>query len=428
MPPAPTDLLAYPDWMEMWWTDYARRELGRDDLGEALDLLEREVAALSDAFTIERPSVFRDYTQRIESILAYGLFYSPQTFVRVRLVLEELRRRTGWQPDVQSPFRILDLGAGLGAAGHSAALWAHALAPGIDLTLDARDHSTAALRVNRQMADEITARGADLTTHTRPFDLRTLGDTPMSGESGYDLIIAAFSLNECFAQSDTSALHAVLTNLRGALAPGGRLLIMEPAFAWTAERIEQLRDELVAADTPSWHIHAPCPHHGACPLRAQGKYWCHEVRTWSPPASLTFLNRRLFRTVQELKFCFLVLATEPAPASPPGAALHLRLVAPMSVRKGALMTAGCTDTAQRLSFDLPTRGLSKPRIKELGTIERGDFLTLDALEMLNHPERRRIPGVAAIRAHTTPRATSPLPPTVSADDAAQSGSNAHGSL
>jgi len=75
--------LPYPPWLEQWWVETAARRLGRSDATACLRDLEREVQRLSDLFTIERAPRFGDYVRDERLLLAYGLFFLAETFVRI---------------------------------------------------------------------------------------------------------------------------------------------------------------------------------------------------------------------------------------------------------------------------------------------------------------------------------------------------------
>ena len=85
-----------------------------------------------------------------------------------------------------------------------------------------------------------------------------------------------------------------------------------------------------------------------CPLRAEKKFWNHEVRTWTAPASMKLLNRKLWREIDDVKFSYalhgrvaappLAEAYEAAAKEPDG--LLVRLVSPFYLRKGGFCRGG----------------------------------------------------------------------------------------
>jgi len=141
-------------------------------------------------------------------------------------------------------------------------------------------------------------------------------------------------------------------------------------------------------------------------LRAEGKYWNHEVRRWNAPASIALLNRQLWREIDTLKFSYALHGRTAPPtlpedfaksASEPGG-LAARLVSPLRLQKGGFIAACVADDGVKYTLDLPIRGLSKEEIARLEQIERGDILALRGLKPLGTPRTLRLPTPAAIAA------------------------------
>src|SRR5262245_61000648 len=104
--------------VEAFWVEQARRRAkGEPTPLAAVARATDDVAALSDLFTVARPKRFPDYGGDAQAV-AYGLWFFPQTWCRVRFPLLEAVAR-GWEPPRERPARVLDLGAGTGAAGLS---------------------------------------------------------------------------------------------------------------------------------------------------------------------------------------------------------------------------------------------------------------------------------------------------------------------
>jgi SAM-dependent methyltransferase len=397
-PPLPSPAAAaYPGWLENWWKERACQLLAVRDFTETQPVLEKEIRRLSDLFTTGRETRFGDYGKDERLLLAYGLFYFPQTFVRIRFPLREALLLRGWRPSSpDGSVRLLDLGAGLGGATVGAALLLQEMPfiSGVEaLAVDQSGGSLAALdrigRENRPHLPQVrigTARG-DLKTWFRKA----------GPQDRWDLIIASFSLGEAFFEADDDAVHQWLKNALRHLRPGGLLLITEPALRETSERIERLRNLIAAEGTG--HIWAPCPHHRRCPLLETGKYWCHEVRSWPVPESLAFLNRRLFRSVRDLKFSFLLAGPPPAEGSAPetASAHTMRLVSPLSELKGRYLWTGCAGDGDRYEYEIQKRDLSRSEQKELQALERGDIVEVVSSEPLGSPGKRRVSAFQQIR-------------------------------
>jgi hypothetical protein len=145
-------------------------------------------------------------------------------------------------------------------------------------------------------------------------------------------------------------------------------------------------------------------------LRAEGKFWNHEVRHWSAPGSLLLLNRKLWREIGELRFAYALHGRD-APPELPGAfataanepgGLAARLVSPFHLRKGGFVAACVATDGVKYTLDLQSRGLPKDEIARLGKIERGDSLALRGLQLLGTPRMLRLLTPSAITARYHP--------------------------
>tara|TARA_B100000609_G_C17220145_1_gene439481 strand:- start:4330 stop:5637 length:1308 start_codon:yes stop_codon:yes gene_type:complete len=377
-----TTNITYPHWLESWWMELACQQSKQQDPHEMLRSFETEVRQLSDTFTTERKEGFDAYQQQTSMLLAYGLFYFPQTFARVRYPLLELLAHRKWSPPLERPLRILDLGAGLGAASIS---FAHLFAshPTLqEIEITALDSSRQSLQYFRKLTKEQSAQWPNVSWDIRNADLRKTESWLPTSSPHWDLIIASFSLNEAFYGALDEQIKWTELVLTRALQKTGVFLILDPASQEKTHRFEQYRDHF--ADHARYHVWSPCLHEHPCPLRQEGKRQCHEVRQWEPPDSMTFLNRRLFRHITSLKYSFLALGKQPAPAfsQPEGQALF-RMIAPLQNNKAhAQMTGCCTDGCKR-EFEWLKRCLDKPTQKQLVQLERGDIVHVTSLQEMS---------------------------------------------
>ena len=345
----------YPADLEAFWLQRAATSLHQDDAPTLLDQLRPEVARLSDLFTVARPNGFGRYGDELRAQMAYALFFFPQTYVRTGLALAECLAGGRWTPPLDRPLRVLDLGAGLGAGLLAAA---HALRPRA-LELTALDHAAGSLT----LLQEVFAH-QQLTVTTRPGHLLQA----LPENESWDLILCSFALNEAVEGTPDADVHAWARRLLQRLALGGLLLILEPALDAAALRLEVLRDAL--AEQGHGCIIAPCLHHQRCPLRSEGRSYCHEVRRWTTPESVAYLNRHLFRDLQVLKFCFLALTQtgRPAPVADPA---HARLIAPVDQQNGKIVTRGCAADGAAHGYEVLNRHLTREERDALGAVERG---------------------------------------------------------
>lgn len=360
--------MTYPDQLEAFWLAEAQRVYGALSEEELVERLRPRVQRLSDRFTKERQLSTEVYADDLESQIAYGLFFFPQTFMRTQFVLEEC-----WRPSGDASLRILDLGAGSGAAGF-AALSRLGSRPA---HLFARDHSDVALSSLARLASRCCERWPNVKVETEHDNLTRSHALP----APFDLIICSFALNELVERDATFDVSAWTRGLVDQLTPGGTLVILEPALKVTSERLEALRD---CAAAEGWaRILGPCLHHARCPMLAGGRYWCHEVRRWTPPPMAEKINRKLFRDLPHLKFSFLALTSgrgvdaDPTPS-------RARLVAPMMKERGKVLTRGCAADGNLHEYELLMRGYSPDEKREIAETERGARVEWGALTPLGN--------------------------------------------
>ena len=170
-----------------------------------------------------------------------------------------------------------------------------------------------------------------------------------------------------------------MKSLAPLLAERGALVALEPALKITAERLQRASDAFAA--NPGKPFFRLAPELGAhpCPLLREGIFWNHEARKWTPPETLAFLNRTLFRDLSVLKFSWCALGKTPgrAFAVPEGAADVVRLVSPLEATKSCLRFVGVNPRGEKISAEIPTRGLSKSEVKKIAVEwERGDVAVL----------------------------------------------------
>lgn len=368
----------YPGWLEAWWIDAACRFYGVSELPDCAGPIRKAIERLTDTFTIDREDCFADYQRDPELLLAYGLFFFPRSFVRAQFPICELLAR-GWRPLQQRPLRVLDVGAGAGATGLGAATQL-CLTSGASIEGLALDRSGVAL----QMLAELAAAAPSQRWITAEVDLRT--GIPAAAQQSWDLILAGFSLNELWDR-----MLFLIENLMRRLEPHGVLLVLEPAVKETSERLEALRDRI--ASEGKFHIWAPCLHSASCPLLQEGQYWCHEVRTWEVPASVSLLNRHLHRSVEVLKFSFLALSPAAPPVGPAGPE-RFRMIAPFTRAHGKWLTAGCSAEGRRRQYEILRREVTPELADWIKSCERGDIVEVDPrrLEEFGETIRLRMKG------------------------------------
>lgn len=360
----------YPPTLEQWWLGEARRLLhARNDEG-VFAALGDTVEALSNRFTAGRAEGSVAYMDHDRARAAYGLFFFPQTYVRTLFCIDEVLRRCAWRPSGIS-LRIADLGAGTGAAGLAVAERLGSLAANLHLT--AIDSSAAGLDAAARLAEDRAKLWPGLSLTQETGDLRTF----VERTDQWDVIVSGFSLNECFEREEEAVADAWLAKALDRLAPGGLLLILDPAMPKTSLRLQRFRDSIATMD--GIRVLAPCLHAKPCPMLAQAGegVFCHEVRSWKPPETLRFLNRHLFRSVHLLKYSFVAVARAPFPAVTvdPDAA---RMVSPLMELKGRSRGDVCGADGGLRCHEI----LARHADASLDDAERGDTIIWRTLRLL----------------------------------------------
>lgn len=187
----------------------------------------------------------------------YAAEIAPRTAAMLQKIFEQHLPRV-------TPHRVLDLGAGTGIVG---------------ATLKQRFAGVEVVAIDRVAAPGVIG-----------FDLRKTG-VPAGVNGRFDLVVAAHLLNELTDLQAPARASLVQTWLRQWLAPGGLLLLIEPALKETSRALLQVRDLLVAQ---GFVIEAPCVWQGPCPALVDPKDWCHDsaARPSLPRADYSFLAVR----------------------------------------------------------------------------------------------------------------------------------------
>lgn len=172
-------------------------------------------------------------------------------------------------------------------------------------------------------------------THLKPLGLNLRAQRqrlPELPEGKPDLVLLGHVLNE-LAPKDQEEL---LQRLKARLAPGGAILILEPALMEPTRRLMELRDAFLEAP---FALAAPCPCPGPCPMLALERQWCVAERHWDPPVWFRALNAAAGLDRKHLSFAYLV-ARRDLPEKLPVA----RVVGVPKPQKGKVERWMCTPT------------------------------------------------------------------------------------
>jgi SAM-dependent methyltransferase len=285
------------------------------------------VRRLSDAYNVGRP---------IEELGARLAFFFARDVPKATFAVREL--------DLRAPLKLLDLGAGLGAATGGVVQRTGPL----DATLVDRDEGALALA-----RDIAKARGMPIRT--------ALADAATFQEKGFDLAIA----ENVLCEMDNDGAEQVERWL--ACAP--TVVIIEPALRSQTRKLHEVRGKCIALGIP---IVAPCLHARSCPMLAKESDWCHEDVAVDLPDWLAPVARAAGLRWEGLTFSYLVVGRgETLGARHPAS---FRAVSQLVSTKGKMEVRLCGTDAV-----IEARRLDRHRTPEntaFEAIERGDILTL----------------------------------------------------
>ena len=234
------------------------------------------------------------YWETAADLANYELTYGERIGWKWDHVLRELRLR-GWTPPGRGS--VLDWGCGSGGAARRVMEFFGAAA---FESLTVWDHSP--------LACDYAAATAELAFPS----VRVAQATPgfLASTEPIGLLIVSHVLNELPADA--------LESLRRTIARAQAVLWVEPGTHAISRQLGAWREEFRA----TFHLAAPCPHAGACPVFAAGneRDWCH---FFAPPPPEIFADsnwvkfgQRAGIDLRSLPYCFLALDRR-TPVAPP---------------------------------------------------------------------------------------------------------------
>jgi len=277
------------------------------------DAVASGVKELSRGLTGDRSLVGQRYLARGDLLGAYLLYYWPVSFAQTLYALRQGR--------VPSQGRALDLGSGPGPGAFAlfAAGWT---------SVTAADRSPEALALAKTLGARTGHRLETLT-----WDAET--SAPPAGP--WNLVVIGHVLNELAsgAPDRIERRWTFLQEVAKTLAPGGLLLVLEPASHGPNADALALRDRAAGA---GGGISGPCFFHGPCPARAAGAA-CHDVLRWKVPHLVAQTARRAQIDKREVPFTWFVFHPESQPVLDPSV---IRVVSePMLNKAGRRRVVAC---------------------------------------------------------------------------------------
>jgi SAM-dependent methyltransferase len=336
------------------------------------------VAALSQTYTRRRQDV-HGVADDDTALLARLVFFLPRDMARMGLPLEELRGANALPP--RRTWRVLDLGAGLGATTLGVAAFAHAHDLADSLRVVAVDRDERALSVLK----ELTARPEELGLLPLALDTQqadALSFDPFTSEAGFDLIVAGLVLNELWSDRfDEAAAAALIQRWATALAPGGSMVILEPALRDTARRLMAVRDRIAAGSGPA-RVFAPCVRSGPCPMLENDRDWCHSDLPGELPGGVAELAAAAGLRTERRTLAHLTLRVDGRQLGDGRVVGHgelHRVVSSPQRSKGKCERMGCGDSGLVRWMRLDRH--AGPATRDLEQARRGDLLVTTGGEL-----------------------------------------------
>jgi SAM-dependent methyltransferase len=342
-----------PRWLDVI-DRVAPRVLGREDRrGSALVA---QIERASELYTRERQAI-----RLTEGLLAARLrFFLPRDLPKIEGPLAELAA-LGALP--AGPWRVIDLGAGLGASLLGAAALAKRL--GIErVDAVAIERDTSSLDVLEQLAREAARADliAPIALDARCADLEELPRL----EQG-DVAILGLALNELFVDRD-DRLEAREHFLRSVLAQCATVVVIEPAIKSITRELQVLRDRLAPL------VFAPCVRDAPCPMLENERDWCHDQLPFALPDMLAELAGDAGLRRERLTYSYLTLRSDGRRLWDLSARDRrtFRIVGGPIVSKGKTEWQACGEPGL-----VRLRMLDRERRPELDDAARGTLLRLD---------------------------------------------------
>jgi ribosomal protein RSM22 (predicted rRNA methylase) len=369
--------------------------LTRDELADVA----RGVAQLSQGLTRDRALAGGRYMDDPRLLGAYLLFYWPVSYLQARGVFSELPRPPG---------AVLDLGSGPAPVAFAA------LDAGASRAV-AADRSQRALAAARALAAEL---GEPLGT--APWDpTRPAATSAAASGRAWDTITLGHVVNELFAGDAAAAAErraGLLEEAARHLAPGGSLVVIEPALRETSRGLLAVRDLLVAR---GFAVRAPCMFQGACPALLRESDWCHAERPIDPPPLVAEIARAAGLRKEAVKMSYLALAPRGEGWAAPPAGRTFRIVSEPLPSKGRLRYMACGPEG-RLGLALQEKHVTEAN-RAFERLLRGDVVALTEVEPrgdgLRLSERSEVRIVARAGARVAPGPGAAAPPAATAAEA-----------
>jgi SAM-dependent methyltransferase len=349
----------------------------------AIEKLARDVKKISDIYIGTDASCLPDIFAQEQLRRAYLCYYLPVNLVKLFPILEELDGCADRGLLSRDSCAVLDLGCGPGTfmLGFLEYLMQRSQMSGFfpaQLQLWGVDESREALQAAEGLITRYLARCAAPGSRAGQAHFikgalcsENLYERGLPRDARFDFIIAGNVMTEMHAADALPLLRL----LERHLAHRGAFILIDPGTRRASRGLMKLR-ALMLQET-SLHLFAPCLCHGACPLYAERKQWCHEKIFWEPPAIVRAIDAHTgFSKSRGLKFSYFTFLkgdvhSFPVPAGQPRGAVW-RVVSYIINRKGEQRLYVCNGL-QRLVLRRMNRHASEHNA-EFDQARRGDII------------------------------------------------------
>lgn len=324
--------------------------------GRRLERVASALTTLHERFVSPLPpEAGPPYMKDADSLAAYLSWFFPASAAQMERALAEVA------PPAARHLRLLDVGAGPGPASFGVARWATRRGRTVDAL--ALEQAPRAL----QSLEKLWTTGK--------LETRTWSAGSSLPEGPFEVIVASHVLNELFLDraSPLDARTDFCLELARRLAPGGLLVLLEPALKRTGRELLVVRDRLLEQGLK---VHAPCLMQAACPAITRSRDWCHADRPWTPPDWSLEVGRRAGLARESLKYSYVILSHE-APVRHERSVF--RIVSEPMPEKGKKRYFGCGPAGRQALVRLDReRTEVNAAFDEL---ERGDVVRLEPLSV-----------------------------------------------
>lgn len=197
---------------------------------------------------------------------------------------------------------------------------------------------------------------------------------PLTVEGKFDLIIAAYCLEDLFPPNTKNALEHqrhFLNNLLSKLTPQGFLLVVDSSLPDANKRILTLRDQLVQNGVP---VQAPCVWKGEC-VALKSNSFCYAQRDMEKPYLIKEIQRANQINLSSLKMSYVIFKNPQAGWPVLSDKLHYRVISPpVESYQGKRYYLCGTDGKKNLGSHLESQPVESRAFEYL---RRGELISIE---------------------------------------------------